>query len=284
MRGLVAEMYAETFAHALRLFDGRVDRTLIYLLLVRRTLDGGLPTPVLALSDSLGIPFETTRRHVGALGAAGLCRRVRGGIVATEAFHAPPMATVTQVMHDSMVRFVARMAAVDALPPHPAPTRDYDWRHGLYLSIDLLLSLAHTAGALYNDRLDLVLYVTVMAANMRQLNADPCLGRRFGDLATPPPPGLIGPLRIRRLAEVLGLPEATVRRRVGGLSRSVLTCGAHGVAVDERWIASAAMIEVGEATGNGVRRMIGALASHGFPFHDITAAYRIGPPAPLEFA
>jgi hypothetical protein len=39
------------------------------------------PVSVLALARSLDLPFETTRRHVQALEAAGRCVRVRGGVI-----------------------------------------------------------------------------------------------------------------------------------------------------------------------------------------------------------
>jgi hypothetical protein len=39
------------------------------------------PVSVLALAESLGLPFETTRRHVNKLIAAGLCKRVKGGVI-----------------------------------------------------------------------------------------------------------------------------------------------------------------------------------------------------------
>lgn len=39
------------------------------------------PVSVLSLSQSLGLPFETTRRHVNKLTQAGFCKRVAGGVV-----------------------------------------------------------------------------------------------------------------------------------------------------------------------------------------------------------
>jgi len=39
------------------------------------------PVSVLALADSLGLPFETTRRRVNKLIEAGRCVRVRGGVI-----------------------------------------------------------------------------------------------------------------------------------------------------------------------------------------------------------
>ncbi len=39
------------------------------------------PVSILAVAGSLGLPFETTRRHVSKLIAAGACKRVRGGVI-----------------------------------------------------------------------------------------------------------------------------------------------------------------------------------------------------------
>jgi hypothetical protein len=48
------------------------------------------PISILALAGSLGLPFETTRRHVSKLIDAGVCRRVQGGvIVMSEALDKP---------------------------------------------------------------------------------------------------------------------------------------------------------------------------------------------------
>lgn len=39
------------------------------------------PVSVLGVSGALGLPFETTRRHVNRLLASGRCERVRGGVI-----------------------------------------------------------------------------------------------------------------------------------------------------------------------------------------------------------
>ena len=39
------------------------------------------PVSVLALSQSLGLPYETTRRHVEKLVQLGVCDRIKGGVL-----------------------------------------------------------------------------------------------------------------------------------------------------------------------------------------------------------
>jgi hypothetical protein len=48
------------------------------------------PVSILALSANLGLPYETTRRHVAKMVASGQCVRVKGGIVAPTAVVADP--------------------------------------------------------------------------------------------------------------------------------------------------------------------------------------------------
>ena len=43
------------------------------------------PVSVMAIAQSLYLPFETTRRHVNKLIKIGLCKRVQGGIIAPAA-------------------------------------------------------------------------------------------------------------------------------------------------------------------------------------------------------
>jgi hypothetical protein len=55
------------------------------------------PVSILAISESLGLPFETTRRHVKKLSANGRCVRVRKGLIVPQA-----------VIEDDVVRGMRR--------------------------------------------------------------------------------------------------------------------------------------------------------------------------------
>jgi len=43
------------------------------------------PISILAISDGMGLPFETVRRHVNKLLAEGQCVRVKGGVIVPKA-------------------------------------------------------------------------------------------------------------------------------------------------------------------------------------------------------
>jgi hypothetical protein len=47
------------------------------------------PVSVLALADTLGLPYETTRRRLAQLAAAGYCTRVPGGVITPVATDGP---------------------------------------------------------------------------------------------------------------------------------------------------------------------------------------------------
>jgi len=81
------------------LSDGELLSALISLAIVQANVahleqDGGFreldepppdesrrPISILAIANSLGLPYETTRRHVEKMIAAGQCVRVRGGVI-----------------------------------------------------------------------------------------------------------------------------------------------------------------------------------------------------------
>ena len=288
-RGL-AEMQTSLMAAALPLFDGRVDRFMVFTLLARRTFDNGRPIPVLSIANSLRLPFETTRRHVAALAERGLCRRERGGVVMTGNFDDPPLAVLAPLAHDCMVRFVADLTAIGAVPAlapaafTPSP-RDYAWQAGWLLAADLMLAVADSNAGTHQDRVNLVLFSTILCGNNRAIGADPALSRAHVLLSQVPPATLIRPVRARALTERLTIPKATVRRRVDQLlAGPVRHADGGGLVIDEDWLASPGAIATSAMTWGNVRRLFAALATQGFPLDAPERAYVAGrPPAvPLD--
>jgi DNA-binding Lrp family transcriptional regulator len=283
MSRLLAEMQTSILTHALPLFDTRVDRFMIYALLMRRTLDGDRPTPVLAIAESLGMPFETTRRHVAALMDAGLSRRERAGVLATPVTEGGPIHALMVLTHDCLVRFIHDMQAIDALPDYTASPRRYDWHSGIRAAADLMLAVANTNQRVHHDRLDLVLFGTILCATQRPVTEHADVARRYRTIAEVPADDLVRPLRARRVAAVLGLADATVRRRLERLVLGPVRIVPAGLAVSEGWLASAEAVETSVASYANLRRLLGTLAAQGFPFADPCSAYLAGRPAAVCF-
>jgi hypothetical protein len=283
MTRLLAEMQTNIMACALPLFDGRVDRFMIFSLLNRRQADGGRPLPVLAAAESLGLPFETTRRHIAEMIDIGLCRRDRGGIMSQVSFDDESWSALFIEAHDSLVRFVEDMRAIDALPCFPSSARSYDWNHGLAATADLMLAVADGNQGTHHDRLDLVVFSTVMAASQRRVTIDLALSRQHRMIAAPPPSHLVRPVRARRVADALGLSEATVRRRVDRLIEGPLEVVDGGLIPRETWISSAPAQLVSLNSYLNISRLMRGLAAHGFSFEQPSAAYRGGRPAYVRF-
>jgi hypothetical protein len=181
------------------------------------------------------------------------------------------------------VRFIEDMCAIDALPAYPPASRPYHWYAGLAAAADLMLSVASTNTRTHQDRMDLVLFSTVMCASNRALTLDPALARAYATLDVAPPEGTKRPVRTRRIAALLGLSEATARRRIERLVEGPLMAVEGGLVTREAWLSSPMAREASAASYANLRRLMGALAAQGFPFHDPVSAYRAGRPEPASF-
>jgi hypothetical protein len=79
------------------------------------------PISVSRLARSLGLPFETTRQHVNRLIDAGLCVRVRGGVIVPKAsVQRPEVAGIVMANLDVVRKLVRDLQAV-GLEVHPRP-------------------------------------------------------------------------------------------------------------------------------------------------------------------
>lgn len=281
IRCLLAGLLAGVIAELTPVLGARVERVLIYLLLLRRTLEGARPTPVLGVGETLAMPFETARRHVAALAAAGRCRRVAGGmIVAGRPLDDPVLGPPLARVHDRTVVLVERLAAAALLPELTAVPGAYDWSEGLAVAADLTLAIAAAEQSRCAKPLDRVLLAALLAGNAAAITADPGLFRRAA------PPHQVTPawrpVRGRLVAEALHLPEATVRRRFVKLGAAVEVTAA-GLVLRPDWLTDAAGEAVGVALQAALRRHLAQLARHRFPLGAVATAYRRGTPESLHF-
>ncbi|MBS0409956.1 MAG: hypothetical protein JSR86_08585 [Proteobacteria bacterium] len=68
------------------------------------------PVSALAISQALGMPFETTRRYVNRLLAEGMCVRVRKGVIAPQSVvRSPEGSRLTAINHSNVRRFVREL-------------------------------------------------------------------------------------------------------------------------------------------------------------------------------
>lgn len=282
-RGL-AEMQTSLMTAALPMFDGRVDRFMVFTLLGRRTFDGGRPIPVLSIADSLRLPFETTRRHVAALAERGWCRRDRGGVVLVGTPSDPPLGTLAPLAHDCLVRFVADLGAIGAIPAFERSARSYSWHVGWLTAADLMLAVADSNAGTHQDRVNLVLFSTILCANSRPVALDPGLARRYAALLPPPPAELKQGVRPSAVCGLLAVPKATFRRRLDVLLHGPVRHRGDGLVIDEAWLLSPRAIETSTATWANVRRFLAVLAMQGFPFEEPERAYVVGRPPLVSFA
>lgn len=288
MTRLMAELQTTILAHALRLLDGDIDRVTIFALITRHTyavqpdVTGTLPgISAHSLAMSLSRPYETVRRHVHALVDAGWCRRGPAGVHANpDELQSPEVTAFLRLAHDSAVRFVADLGGAGVPMPEVGAARPYRQAAGVHAAIDMMLAVVDTNRRVHGDWLELVVFSTIYCANSRRINRDRALARRYADGRELPPPELCPPVRTSAVARVLGLPEATVRRRIISLVEDgrVERVGKK-LLVSEAWLNRPEAVATSTQSFALVRLLLARLGAAGFPLHDPARAYLAGRPA-----
>ncbi|MFD1787944.1 hypothetical protein ACFSC3_10195 [Sphingomonas floccifaciens] len=279
---LLAEMQVTINAAGLRLFDGDMDRFVIFSLVVREGLSprgDARPISAHSLSISLNRSFETVRRHVNALIDAGYCVRVRGGVTAAPGLiDRPDVDAVVKLSNDAFVRFVEDFADKDAAAPAPEPLPPYHISVGVSGAVDTLLATVETNRGLHGDWLDLALFSTTLCANVRRHACDPqAIGLPMCERHA---------VRPSVIARALGLAETTVRRRVGRLIRpgGSMVRVRSGLMVSQEFLKTSTAAATTAATLEHVRREIRKAVARGFPIDAPSRAYAVGRPAETPFA
>ncbi|MFZ5670961.1 MAG: hypothetical protein ACOY4K_15845 [Pseudomonadota bacterium] len=223
-----------------RRHDGDLVRATILLAIAqvarcRRGAEAGADGPpraisVKALSQSLGVPYETTRRKVMELETLGLCRRAgAAGVTATPlALDGAAGREDAEAAWLNLRRSIAGLGALgfdlDQLDCGPAVLAaapdDAAFRGRVEALVgDFLLRLTETAATIYGSRFDALLAVGMLTLNARPLIHDPALAWRYAGAETPPPDALRRPVTAVQLSERLGVAYEAVRRRANRFVR-----------------------------------------------------------------
>lgn len=198
------------------------------------------PISVLALSNSLNIPYETVRRHAAALVASGFCLRVdrKGLIVPSSKFSDPGMIEFARKMLGATMRFLGDLHRVrfDFGPATSKAPAMEDMaataRAGIRLHGELMVHEAERLGKTHGDYISGLIYMIVLAANLDHIvRAWDGEGSAFdADLGSDE---LRRPVTVLSIADSLRMPYETVRRHVNRMVREgrLAKTGSQGVIV-----------------------------------------------------
>lgn len=189
-----------------------------------------VPVTIYRLAKELGLPYETTRRHVVKLKAAGLCTLVSGGLVvsrstfqelrfldAVEANFA-----LTEGLVGELKRFGVASNVLSSLPAGDVS------RQTMRLSTEYFLDAVRLmARTMELDFVDVLLLRAASLANVQRLVHDPALGAQFGGLLDIPSDGHRTAVSAYALSAFMLMSYETVRRRMNRMVTQGLV---------ERWV------------------------------------------------
>ena len=214
----VIEFMLDEGRHLVLTHERNFTRAAVHLAVLqasRRALHPGPRISLRSIAFSLGLPYETARRHVRTLETSGILLRLpRGG---------PPFAPGPQ----AQLRFAERRAALVALigdlkalgvdfDLEPAVDRlvpDLDAAIADLLD-DYTLRVLAAAAKPHGSMFDALIFVGLLSVNARPITYDPDLATRYAASDTPPPDDLRRPATVIELSARLGLPHETIRRHI----------------------------------------------------------------------
>ena len=180
------------------------------------------PVSVARLAEVTSLPFENVRRGVLQLIGAGWCRRIAGGVIIPRAAIERPQnlgAALANLGYASKFMRELREAGLISRVPAcltAAASERGTWiaRLVIRLSSQYVLRALQLQADIYGDVRVGVVALTISSANPAYLDTRGGGGRRYAGIDEPLPDEARRPISINGIAESLGRPYETVRRRV----------------------------------------------------------------------
>ncbi|WP_304177274.1 hypothetical protein [Phenylobacterium aquaticum] len=239
--------------------------------------EGQRAISVRAIAQSLGLPYETTRRKVLELEEQGYCRRVSAQRVAAtdlsiyEAGRGPTaLETVVAAIADLKTLGFSLdqiMPAAGAREPSSTPPGEGTVRN---LLDDFILRILESGVGAHGSMLDAVVFVALMNANAEPITHDPTMAWRYSGAETPPPDSLRRPATIAELAQRLSIPRETMRRRISHLiklDRCMAVPGGYMTRVE--FMQAPAVLEGGASVVHHFGQLLGHLRHEGLDLNAI---------------
>lgn len=182
------------------------------------------PVSIRSLSVSLAIPFETTRRKVAALEAAGVCRREGdAGIVATEAaFQGEAYSRGCRETRQLLAGLVAELRMLGADPGRIGGAIHGQAERGdgeideivSALTGSSILRMLEAGVAVWETMVNTLLVAALVTRNAGVVTHDRELARLYAGAGTPPPDSLRVPVTVAELSKHLSFSYDVVNRRM----------------------------------------------------------------------
>lgn len=237
---------------------------------------------VRAIGQSLGLPYETTRRKVVELEEAGLCRRVSASGVAAippprdQAFHdacdASWRSLRAAIVGLTATGFDYRM--LEGISAQAGPPRGLPLPEAVAsLSQAFLLRVLESAATPHGSITDAAIITAMLIANADGLARDPELARKYAGAGAPPPDSLRRPATIAEIAERLDMTRETVRRRVNRyvkLGWAVRVTGGHLFSMERQQAPE--VLQTGLASAHRFLQLLQALRQLGVDLNNPSAA------------
>lgn len=297
---IVAEVQLAVMTAALDLVETEndrsidLDRAVVLFVILRagyarqpglKAGDDAATISINAMASSLNRPFETVRRHVNALIAAGICCKCRRGVCISSDFAGSAVLerTIGRV-HDAMVLLIVYVRRHGIALPPQRPDIAYDKDATIAAALDLLLAAFEYVTPYYSDWMEMRVLNAIIAANARRVTFDPGLAQMYARRDTIPPDRLRVPVSVAEVARVMRIPYSTTQRYVNrAIAEGRLRRVTGGVLATQELLAQPAVQVAGPAAMAKAMRAFGRLVPGGFPFDDPASCYLVGPPDLLDF-